>query len=150
MAGENLDLVAFLADYIYESSWGARLVRRHHGREPVTLADYRARHAQYKGDADLQRMHALAPWIVTWDDHEVDNDYASALSEHLDPNFLARRNPHVRFASSEKRGYVTVELTPARAQVALRTLDDASKRKTSLATQASFAIEDGRPGAQPA
>jgi alkaline phosphatase D len=36
-------------------------------------------------------MHASAPWLVTWDDHEVDNDYANDESEDLDPNFLARR-----------------------------------------------------------
>ena len=42
-------------------------------------------------DPDLQRMHALVPWLVTWDDHEVDNDYANDQSEHLDPQFLIRR-----------------------------------------------------------
>lgn len=91
MAAEDLDLVAFLGDYIYEESWGSNLVRRHHGPEARTLDGYRARYAQYKGDPDLQHMHAAAPWIVTWDDHEVDNDYAGAISEHLEANFLARR-----------------------------------------------------------
>ena len=347
MAAEELDLVAFLGDYIYESSWGSNLVRRHHGGEPYTLDDYRQRYAQYRGDPDLQRMHALAPWIVTWDDHEVDNDYANAVSEHLEANFLARRaaayrayfehmplrlaqlpqgpdmrlydrfafgglatfhvlddrqyrtqqpcplpgiagsrvvdgcearldpaltllgaeqerwldaglaasrarwtviaqqtlmaplnrntgqgeafwtdgwdgyplarkrfldsiaqrrpgnplviggdvhsswvadlksdfgeerapaiatevcgtsitsqgpsaastaaaltrNPHIRFANSDKRGYVTVELTPARARIALRTLEDVKQRDTGIGTLASFVIEDGRAGAQTA
>ena len=53
--------------------------------------EYRNRHAQYRTDPDLQRMHALVPWLVTWDDHEVDNDYANDQSEHLDPQFLIRR-----------------------------------------------------------
>jgi alkaline phosphatase D len=31
------------------------------------------------------------PWLVTWDDHEVDNNYAGTRSESLDPNFARRR-----------------------------------------------------------
>ena len=80
-----------MGDYIYESSWGREHVRKHAGGEPRTLAEYRDRYAQYKADADLQSAHAAAPWIVTWDDHEVDNDYANDRSEDLDPEFLARR-----------------------------------------------------------
>ena len=91
LAAEDLDLVVFLGDYIYESSWGRHHVRKHATMEPYTLADYRTRHAQYKTDPDLQSSHAAAPWIVTWDDHEVDNDYAGDRSEDLDPDFLARR-----------------------------------------------------------
>ena len=91
MARDNLDFVVFLGDYIYESSWGRNHVRKHATGEAYTLADYRVRYAQYKSDADLQSMHAAAPWIVTWDDHEVQNDYANDRSQDLDPNFLIRR-----------------------------------------------------------
>lgn len=91
LAAEDLDLVVFLGDYIYESSWGSRHVRKHEGPEPTTLEQYRNRYACYKSDADLQRSHAAFPWFVTWDDHEVDNDYANDRSEDLDPDFLARR-----------------------------------------------------------
>lgn len=91
LAADAPDVVAFVGDYIYESSWGRQHVRHHASGEPHTLAEYRDRYAQYKGDADLQRAHAVAPWIVTWDDHEVDNDYANDRSEDLDPHFLARR-----------------------------------------------------------
>jgi alkaline phosphatase D len=91
LAADAPDLVAFVGDYIYESSWGHRHVRKHHGAEPRTLADYRDRYAQYKADADLQAAHACAPWLVAWDDHEVDNDYAGGRGEDLDPTFLARR-----------------------------------------------------------
>jgi len=88
------DLVAFLGDYIYESSWGSNHVRKHTGRgQPYTLEEYRARYALYKSDPDLQAGHAACPWIATWDDHEVINDYAG---ERLDGGrqnlpFLARR-----------------------------------------------------------
>lgn len=91
LSEEDLDLVVFLGDYIYESSWGRNHVRKHQGPEPRTLEQYRSRYARYKSDPDLQRCHASFPWIVTWDDHEVDNDYANDRSEDLDPNFLARR-----------------------------------------------------------
>jgi alkaline phosphatase D len=93
MAQENLDLVIHLGDYIYESSWGRTHVRKHGNEEPWTLEEYRNRYGLYKGDPDLQRAHAAFPWIVTWDDHEVQNDYANDRSQNVDPAeaFLARR-----------------------------------------------------------
>jgi alkaline phosphatase D len=81
IAADTPDLVAFLGDYIYESSWGREHVRSHGAPEPYTLADYRARYALYRSDPDLQAAHAACPWIVTWDDHEVDNDYADNRPE---------------------------------------------------------------------
>jgi alkaline phosphatase D len=87
------DLVAFLGDYIYE--WGpyslqhpATVLRRN---ESFTLAEYRARYAQYKSDPDLQAAHHAAPWLLTWDDHEVANDYSPARDELLSPEFVQRR-----------------------------------------------------------
>ena len=77
---QDLDLVLHLGDYLYEYAPGeyqARdvVVRPHDPpREMTTLADYRRRHAQYKTDPDLQALHAVAPWVVTWDDHESAND----------------------------------------------------------------------------
>jgi len=95
MADENLDLVLFLGDYIYESAPApatARRVRAHEGQGPsTTLPQYRARYAQYKSDPALQRMHAAAPWILVWDDHEVENDYANDRGQDLAPGFLDRR-----------------------------------------------------------
>jgi alkaline phosphatase D len=43
---------------------------------PVTLDDYRLRHASYKADADLRNAHARYPFMLMWDDHEVQNNYA--------------------------------------------------------------------------
>ena len=80
MAGEELNAVLFLGDYIYEVSWGRDLVRRHGAGRPTTLAEFRNRYALYKSDPDLQAAHAVHPWIVTWDDHEVVNDYANDIS----------------------------------------------------------------------
>ncbi|MET0982085.1 MAG: alkaline phosphatase D family protein [Telluria sp.] len=87
------DLVAFLGDYIYE--WGPYQLRHPQkairSDESFTLAQYRARYAQYKSDPDLQSAHHAAPWIVTWDDHEVANDYAGDIDERLSSDFAARR-----------------------------------------------------------
>jgi alkaline phosphatase D len=91
LADEQPDLVFFLGDYIYEASHGKDSVRHHDAPEAMTLEGYRGRYALYKTDANLQRVHALAPWIVTWDDHEVSNDYADDVDESLDPHYLVRR-----------------------------------------------------------
>ena len=93
MAADHLDLILHLGDYIYESSWGRDHVRKHNAAEAVTLDDYRARHALYKSDPDLQSAHAACPWLLAWDDHEVSNDYAAERSQTLDAPewFLARR-----------------------------------------------------------
>jgi alkaline phosphatase D len=71
-----------LGDYIYEDAWGERRVRQFDTREAVTLEDYRHRYTQYRSDPDLQAAHAACPWLVTWDDHEVDNDYVGMTSEN--------------------------------------------------------------------
>jgi alkaline phosphatase D len=62
IAADAPDLVAFLGDYIYESTWGRDHVRKHDAAEPYTLEDYRARYALYRSDPDLQvlRAHAVA------------------------------------------------------------------------------------------
>jgi alkaline phosphatase D len=82
---ERPDLVLFLGDYIYEGGVSDRAVRQHNGPEVRSLADYRNRYALYKSDGNLQAAHAACPWVVTWDDHEVENDYAGSASENADP-----------------------------------------------------------------
>ena len=99
MAAEAADLTLFLGDYIYEYSYPATrqggVVRAHGGaRDARTLAGYRHRYARYKTDPDLQALHAGAPCLVTWDDHEVENDYADSLSQFVSTTpeaFLQRR-----------------------------------------------------------
>lgn len=93
MAADDLDLVVHVGDYIYESSRAGDKLRDHVAPEPTTLVDYRNRYALYKSDPGLQAAHAAFAWMVTWDDHEVDNDYANDRSQDLDPpeEFLKRR-----------------------------------------------------------
>ncbi|MFC0270386.1 alkaline phosphatase D family protein [Metabacillus herbersteinensis] len=97
MAKDDLDLVIHLGDYIYEgrhNSSGVRPIDKDFP-EIYTIDDYRNRYALYKLDSDLQAAHANFPWLVTLDDHEVDNNWAGDLPQ--DPNkqskedFLKRR-----------------------------------------------------------
>lgn len=86
MAKEKLDLVFHLGDYIYEYGPNEYVsktgnVRTHSGPEIMSLLDYRNRHAQYRSDANLKAAHAAFPWVVTWDDHEVENNYANVIPE---------------------------------------------------------------------
>ena len=91
MAQEDLDVIMFLGDYIYEYSSRPDAIRRHEGTVANTLDSYRARYATYKSDPALQAAHASAPWLMVWDDHEVDNDYANLQSQSLEANFERRR-----------------------------------------------------------
>lgn len=86
MAKENLDFVIHLGDYIYEYGPNEYIsptgnVRHHSGPEIISIEDYRNRHAQYKTDPHLREAHAAFPWVVTWDDHEVENNYAAGIPE---------------------------------------------------------------------
>jgi alkaline phosphatase D len=97
IAEEHFDFIVHTGDYIYEGrADGGRnpnVVRQHRGQELYSLVDYRNRYAQYKSDPDLMAAHASAPFIVTFDDHEVDNDYAGDQDEQGTPPelFLLRR-----------------------------------------------------------
>ena len=97
VADEQFDFVFHTGDYIYEGRGdpgrNPRNVRAHQGQEIYTLVDYRNRYAQYKSDPDFLAAHHSAPFIMTWDDHEVDNDYAGDRDERDTPPevFLLRR-----------------------------------------------------------
>jgi alkaline phosphatase D len=83
VAADAPDLVLFLGDYIYEYPSPPQALRRHEGGKLRTLDQYRARYTQYKSDPALQAAHAACPWLVTWDDHEVENDHARDHSPTL-------------------------------------------------------------------
>ncbi|MEG8275173.1 alkaline phosphatase D family protein [Streptomyces sp. AHA2] len=102
LAQEDVDVVFHLGDYLYEygvnSAGGARRYTDRKlpdvfNHEATTLADYRLRYALYKNDPDLQAAHAQHPFVVTWDDHETENNYAGPYDEKGSPpdQFLVRR-----------------------------------------------------------
>ncbi|MFJ2781216.1 alkaline phosphatase D family protein [Kitasatospora sp. NPDC087315] len=102
LANENLDAVFHVGDYIYEYGIDAvggdrkytdRTLPALYNHETTTLEDYRLRYSLYKTDPDLQAAHAAFPWYVTWDDHEVENNYAAGIPEkgQSPEAFVARR-----------------------------------------------------------
>jgi alkaline phosphatase D len=120
MLAENLDLVMFLGDYIYEYPGRSSRIRVPNATSNngwvITLDDYRSRYAKYKTEPELQAMHAACPWLMTWDDHEVQNDYAGAApgsSGRPVADFLLRR-------TSAYQAYY--EHMPLRAAVLTRAL----------------------------
>ncbi|HET8745768.1 MAG TPA: alkaline phosphatase D family protein [Ramlibacter sp.] len=116
MRADAPDAVVFLGDYIYEYPTAVNAVRTPIGGWVLSLDDYRARYALYRSDPDLQAMHHACPWLYTWDDHEVQNDYAgrqSGSSGPQVPDFARRR------AGAYQAWY---EHTPVRASVLARAL----------------------------
>ncbi|MGW2561786.1 alkaline phosphatase D family protein [Streptomyces sp. NPDC001514] len=102
LADEDLDAVFHLGDYLYEYAVNAvggarnytdRRLPAHFNRETVTLEDYRLRYGLYRSDPDLAAAHAAHPFVVTWDDHETENNYADDIPENDVPpeEFLLRR-----------------------------------------------------------
>jgi len=91
MRADDPELVLFVGDYIYEGGPNTSRFRPHPFPSARALFDYRLRHALYRLDPDLQQMHAHCPWLVTWDDHEVSNDYARDIGEDPAIDGHARR-----------------------------------------------------------
>lgn len=94
IAARDVDFVLFVGDYIYESSNPRYRVRPHEALRPQDLDGYRQRHVTYKLDPALRAAHAAHPWVLTWDDHEVENDYAGDASRFEETSreaFLALR-----------------------------------------------------------
>ncbi|MET8766796.1 alkaline phosphatase D family protein [Streptomyces sp. NPDC004658] len=102
LAEDDVDVVFHLGDYLYEYAVNAtgndrkytdRTLPAHYNRETVTLEDYRLRYALFKSDPDLMAAHAAHPFVVTWDDHETENNYADDIPEDggSSEEFLLRR-----------------------------------------------------------
>jgi alkaline phosphatase D len=111
MLDQDPDVVVFVGDYIYESTPSATALRRHEGTgEPFSLVQYRNRYAQYRTDPDLAAMHGHAPFVVSFDDHEVDNDFAGEIPQ--DPD----KQPHDAFVARLTAAYQAFyEHMPVRA-----------------------------------
>ncbi|MBX3476069.1 MAG: alkaline phosphatase D family protein [Brevundimonas sp.] len=141
MADESPDLVVFLGDYIYEYSLGedraAEVVRPYGMGEATTLAGYRNRYALHRTDPDLRRLHGAAPWIVIWDDHEVQDDYSGVWSKvnGVSPVDFGRRR-----AAAYRAFY---EHMPLRRNV-LRGPGMEIYRSLSYGRLAQFVMMDGR------
>jgi alkaline phosphatase D len=88
-AEPDLDLIFHYGDYIYEGGRsplgpqpnGRNIVRQHAGDEIYSIDDYRRRYAQYKSDPHLQAAHAACAFAASFDDHEIDNNWAGAFDQ---------------------------------------------------------------------
>ena len=99
---KSIDLNIHLGDYIYEYENGGYATQNADklGRIPIpekeilTLHDYRLRHAQYKTDKNLQKLHQSRPMVPIWDDHEVTNDawkYGAENHQKIEGKFNLRK-----------------------------------------------------------
>lgn len=144
MAQDRPDLVVFLGDYIYENDAPEKTPREHVGKKlDKGLADYRARYGQYKSDPMLREMHRRCPWLVTWDDHEVEGNYANDLSKRRDKGkgptpeqFLVRR------ANAYRAYYENMPVRPGRAKPNGPNLD--LYHAAAFGRLATFAVLDTR------
>lgn len=139
MRADENDLVFHLGDYIYEYASG-RLgdIRKHIGPEIESLTDYRVRYSQYRSDPLLHNMHAACPWLVTWDDHEFDNNFANDVSEQSNvdlADFLLRR------ANAAQAYY---EVMPLRQRSLPKGPNVQLYRKTSFGRLAELMVLDTR------
>jgi alkaline phosphatase D len=98
---EDLDLMLWLGDYIYEGATTTGAVRQHDRGTAQTLADYRDRYGLYTSDPQLQAARAAVPWLVLWDDHEVANNYGG---DRPSPTTAAPADP-AAFAARKAAGY---------------------------------------------
>ena len=132
LAQEDLDLVVCLGDYIYERGFfkgpaGRRDTTGVNGDADVqTLPEYRAKHALYRADENLQAMHASAAFASVFDDHEVEDNWAGDLPGNATPpaerrvSFLERRRagtlayfewmPRFRLPADPSRIYGSIAL----------------------------------------
>ncbi|MEV4500212.1 alkaline phosphatase D family protein, partial [Micromonospora arborensis] len=108
-----------------------------------TMRDYRNGHAQYKTDPALQAAHAAFPWIVTWDDHETENNYAGHLDE-IDDTGAARQTPE-QFARQRANAYQAYyEHMPIRADLRPGSADLRIFRRFDFGRLARFNVLDTR------
>ena len=134
------DAVVFLGDFIYEGASnpvGDGRVRSHDGPEPMDLAGYRARYAQYLSDPDLRAARACCPWLVIWDDHEVENNYAG-----LEPQDPAERDGFAARRAAAYRAWW--EHMPVRLPAPVDGADYPMHRAVSWGGRADLVLLDGR------
>jgi alkaline phosphatase D len=113
---KDLDFVLCLGDYIYEHHYydgpAARADKTGTNKDGdvQTLAEYRQKYRFYQTDPHLQDLHAAHPFVVIWDDHEVEDNYAGDKpdSASTDPANKENNNQYPRrvpFGARRKNGY---------------------------------------------
>jgi alkaline phosphatase D len=145
MAEANFDFVFHYGDYIYE--YRAFTADRNNRPPPrampqdfptcYNLIDYRRRYALYKSDPDLQAAHASCPFLSSFDDHEVTDNWAGESDPANTPAeaFLFRR------AAAFQAWY---EHMPVRRALIPRGPDIHAYRRFGFGALADIAVLDTR------
>ncbi|MFF5989509.1 alkaline phosphatase D family protein [Prauserella flavalba] len=141
MAREDLDLVVHLGDYLYEYSVannrrGVTTDPKFH-TETVGLARYRLQYGLYKAEAPLQQAHARFPWIMTIDDHEVENNWAGDISENNEDPVTFRARRAAAFQAMYEHMPFRIAQLPSGPEVHLH-------RRLTYGTLADFTMLDTR------
>jgi len=145
LAEENFDFVIHYGDYIYEQPYRANWPNGQPVARPMprdqggcfTLPDYRRRYALYKSDPDLKAAHASCPFVASFDDHEVFDNWANDHDAKNTPPqiFLFRR------AAAFQAWY---EHMPVRASMIPRGPDMLAYRALRIGTLADITVLDTR------
>ncbi|GAV43806.1 alkaline phosphatase D family protein [Streptomyces acidiscabies] len=149
-ARNDLDAWLHLGDYIYEYGTGqygtrGKVIRPHvPTHEIITLADYRARHGNYKTDGDLQALHAKAPVVAIWDDHEFANDSWSGGAENHTEG--AEGTWTARQAAAKQAYFEWMPVRPALAGTTYRRLRFGKLADLSLLDLRSFRSQQVKTG----
>ncbi|ATY31943.1 alkaline phosphatase D family protein [Sphingomonas psychrotolerans] len=121
-ARQDLDLWLHVGDYIYEygtpAATDVRVLNERAlapGHEILAIADYRMRYACYRADADLQRLHQMAPMVALWDDHESSNDSWEGGAQNHQPAKEGDWNPRRAAAMQVYREWMPVSDEPWKA-----------------------------------
>lgn len=128
LAQQDLDFIVHVGDYIYEAlpsgPQTGNVEDRHaaltlpngtalpDGRVyATTLDDYRYLYRSYRNDTRLQALHAAAPMIAIWDDHEFsDNCWQDRQTYDTDDD-LSPRTARRRAASQAWFEYMPADVT---------------------------------------
>jgi alkaline phosphatase D len=139
MADERFDFIIHTGDYIYEGrddgnrSPPETVVRRHNGQEIMNVVDYRNRYGLYKSDPNFIAAHASAPWLMTHDDHEVENNYTGEADENnIPPEIFALRKAMAYQAYYENQPFRAAQLPRNGSQLLYRRLQFGNLMDISL------------------
>jgi alkaline phosphatase D len=116
LAQEELDVVVFLGDYIYEylndgvggpDNGPVRVVPPYPSgaQYPTSLADYRHLYQTYRADPNIQAAHEMFAFILLWDDHEFYNDCHQDYHPDTEPAGVTANTPQPALRSAATQAW---------------------------------------------
>ncbi|WP_224363594.1 alkaline phosphatase D family protein [Hyalangium versicolor] len=132
----DLDFIAFLGDYIYETTGdpafqSTNTLRGIQFTEPTTalvqhsgifqygaaasLSNYRDIYKTVRADPIIQKLHERYPFIVMWDDHEFSNDCWGSNATYENGRRTERQDERRRNAEQAFFEFLPIEANPSGA-----------------------------------